>query len=75
VTLNVSANNEEEQKTYVLGDEETSQISPLFQGKKLSELPDYLQRIYAKKKVIYTTHQLSVLKNQNVPPEGPQELQ
>lgn len=50
--------------------EEAIQESALFAGKKVTELPGFLQRIFNKKKVIYSKHQISVPAN-----EDPEEAQ
>ena len=40
----------------------------LFRGRKISDLPLYLQRIYLKKKVLYSKHEISCLTNdKNIP--------
>lgn len=52
----------------LVNDEEFVPESGLFRGKKISDLPPYLQRIYLKKKVLYSKHEISCLTNdKNIP--------
>ena len=41
----------------------------LFKGKKISELPNFMQRIYQKKKILYSKHLMSAPSNNNLPAE------
>jgi hypothetical protein len=51
-----------------VSEEELIPETGLFRGKKISELPLYLQRIYLKKKVLYSKHEISCLSNdKNIP--------
>lgn len=46
----------------LVGEEEVAEMG-LFRGRKVSELPLHLQRIYLKKKVLYSKHEISCLSN------------
>ena len=52
----------------LVGEEEPLAETGLFRGRRVSELPLYLQRIYLKKKVLYSKHEISCLSNdKNIP--------
>lgn len=57
---------EANKSSLILKDSELIRERNLFREKKISELPNYLLRVFIKKKVIYTKHQLSVQQNENL---------
>lgn len=57
---------EANKSSLILKDCELIRERNLFREKKISELPNYLLRVFIKKKVIYTKHQLSVQQNENL---------
>ena len=68
VTLGNTVVNESQNKggNFLLEDEPITE-NGLFRGKKISELPNFMQRIYKKKKILYSKHLMSAPSNNNLP--------